>query len=210
MTTADWYFDFISPFAYLQWTQRERFAGVIELRPTPLLFAGVLGHWGHKGPAEIGPKRRFTYRQVVWLARRLDVPLRLPPAHPFNPLRALRLCIALDNEPAVIDAIFRAIWAEGGDLNRDEDWRALTASLDVPDADARLQADAVKQALRDNTEQAIARGVFGVPTLAIGEELFWGLDAGDMALDYAADPERFCHDPELQRIDRLPEGVRRQ
>lgn len=210
MTTADWYFDFISPFAYLQWTQRERFASVIELRPIPLLFAGVLGHWGHKGPAEIAPKRRFTYRQVVWLAHRLDVPLRLPPAHPFNPLRALRLCIALDNDPAVIDAIFRAIWAEGGDLNRDDDWGALTAALGVTDADARIQTDAVKQALRDNTEQAIARGVFGVPTLAIGEELFWGLDAGDMALDYAADPERFRHDPELQRIDRLPEGVRRQ
>lgn len=210
MTTADWYFDFISPFAYLQWTQRARFAGAIELRPTPLLFAGILGHWNHKGPAEIGPKRRFTYRQVVWLAHRLAVPLRFPPAHPFNPLRALRLCIALDNDPAAIDAIFRAIWAEGGDLNRDDDWRALTSSLGVTDADALIAADTVKQALRDNTEQAIARGVFGVPTLAIGEELFWGLDAGDMALDYAADPARFDRDPELQRIDKLPEGVRRQ
>lgn len=210
MTTADWYFDFISPFAYLQWSRRERFAGVIELRPIPLLFAGVLAHWGHKGPAEIDPKRRFTYRQVVWLARRLDVPLRFPPAHPFNPLRALRLCIALDNDPAVIDAIFKAIWAEGGDLNRDQDWRALTEALGARNADALIAADAVKRALRDTTEQAIARGVFGVPTLAIGEALFWGLDASDMALDYAADPAHFDRDPELQRIDQLPEGVHRQ
>lgn len=209
MTTADWYFDFISPFAYLQWTQRERFAGAIALRPIPLLFAGILGHWGHKGPAEIAPKRRFTYRQVIWLARRLEVPLRFPPAHPFNPLRALRLSIALGNDPVIIDAIFRAIWAEGGDLNRDADWRTLTTALDIADADVRIQAEPVKQALRDNTEQAIARGVFGVPTLAIGETLFWGLDAGDMALDYAADPARIDRDPELQRIDQLPSGVRR-
>ncbi len=208
MIIADWYFDFISPFSYLQWAQRRRFEDSFALRPVPILFAGVLAHWGHKGPAEIDSKRRFTYRHVAWLAQRLEIPLRFPPAHPFNPLRALRLGIALDNEPAVIDAIFQAIWRDGGDLGRDADWQALTTVLGVDDAAARLGAEPVKTALRHNTEQAIARGVFGVPTLAIGEQLFWGLDAGDMAMDYAADPDRF--DPEWQRLDQLPLGVRRQ
>ena len=86
----DWYFDFISPFAYLQSERLPAVSGALDLRYRPVLFAGILGAHGQKGPAEIPAKRVFTYRHVLWTARSRGVPLRFPPAHPFNPLPALR------------------------------------------------------------------------------------------------------------------------
>ncbi len=120
---ADWYFDFVSPYAYLQLMDFKRLPDSLEIRYRPVLFAGLLKHWGQKGPAEIPAKRRHTYRQCQWLADRAGVPFKFPPVHPFNPLRALRLCIALGTEPAVIGAIFEFIFAEGRDIQSDEDWR---------------------------------------------------------------------------------------
>ncbi|MDQ1347273.1 MAG: hypothetical protein QG573_642, partial [Acidobacteriota bacterium] len=106
MKTADWYFDFISPFAYLQSERLARFDGKLDIRPVPLLFAGLLKHWGQKGPAEMATKRRFTYRQVQWLADRNGIPFRFPPQHPFNPVRALRAAVALDSSIDAIHTIF--------------------------------------------------------------------------------------------------------
>jgi 2-hydroxychromene-2-carboxylate isomerase len=95
MKTADWYFDFISPFTYLQSERLSRFDGKLAIRPVPVLFAGLLKHWGRKGPAEMATKRRFTYRQVQCVAERNGIPFRFPPQHPFNPVRALRAAVAL-------------------------------------------------------------------------------------------------------------------
>ncbi|MBA3902308.1 MAG: 2-hydroxychromene-2-carboxylate isomerase [Rhodocyclaceae bacterium] len=209
MKTADWYFDFISPFAYLQSEALGRFDGRLAVRPVPVLFAGLLRHWGQKGPAEMMPKRRFTYRQVQWLAEKNGIPLRFPPQHPFNPVRALRLAVALDASLDAIHEIFRFIWREGRDINAPEAWAELARRLDVADLDARCNAPEVKDRLRQNGEEALAAGVFGVPTLAVGGELFWGFDAGDMALDYLADPARFSRG-EYARLDDLPVGAARK
>src|SRR5580700_4734549 len=96
MKSAEWYFDFVSPFAYLQLEAFDELCGA-RVTFRPVLFAGLLNHWGHKGPAEIPQKRRFTYRFVQWLAERDGVPLKFPRAHPFNPIKALRLAIAAGN-----------------------------------------------------------------------------------------------------------------
>lgn len=206
---ADWYFDFVSPYAYLQLMDFERLPDSLEIRYRPILLAGLLGHWGQKGPAEIPTKRRQTYRQCQWLADRAGIPFRFPPAHPFNPLRPLRLCIALGAEPAVVGTIFRFIFSEGRDVQSDEEWKVLTARLNADDADALTSKPWVKSALRENTEQAARRGVFGVPTFAVGDELFWGADLTDMLLDFLADPELFSRG-EMARIDSLPIGAERR
>ncbi|HSD61822.1 MAG TPA: DsbA family protein, partial [Burkholderiales bacterium] len=75
---VDWYFDFVSPYSYLQFMKFPALPEGIALRLRPVLFAGLLDAWGHKGPAEIPAKRRFTYRQVVWVAKRDGIPLRFP------------------------------------------------------------------------------------------------------------------------------------
>lgn len=206
MRSADWYFDFISPFSYLQ---SERLLELpVAIRARPVVLAGFLGHWGQKGPAEIASKRRFTYEHIVWLARRDAIGLRFPPRHPFNPIRPLRLAIALQSDPDAIRTIFRFIWRDGGEVDTEQGWADLCRILGVADADERIARPEVKEALRRNGEEALAAGVFGVPTLVIGGRIFWGYDATPMAYDYLTDPARF-ESGEMERVEGLPVGKAR-
>ena len=205
---ARWYFDFISPFAFLQWRRlRDASLGIVP-EPVPILFAAVLAHHGQKGPAEIPGKRVFTYRHVIWRARREGIALRFPPGHPFNPLAALRLSIALGNRPEAIDAIFDHVWIEGRAADRAEALAPIGARFGVEVASA-IAEPAVKDTLKRNTEGAIAAGVFGVPTLALDDFLFWGDDATAMAADYVAG-RLDLGDAEYGRISALPESASRR
>ncbi len=206
---ADWYFDVVSPFAYLQFAGFDRLPGDLAINLKPVLFAGLLGHWETKGPAEIPAKRRQTYRYCHWLAGKRGVPFKVPPRHPFNPLVVLRLAIALGAGSEVVGAIFRHIWGEGNDGQDPESLAALAASLGVDDLEARVSDRAVKRQLRANTDEAIARGVFGIPTFVIDEEIFWGDDATEMMLDFLADPELFRRG-DLGRLGDLPTAAVRK
>jgi 2-hydroxychromene-2-carboxylate isomerase len=203
-----WYFDFISPFAYLAWPRVRALQArhAIELRP--ILFAGVLDHLAIKGPAEIPAKRRFTYRHVAWQARRQSTPLVPPPTHPFNPLPALRLCVAAGSTPAAVTAIFDWIWAQGLAADTTEAIAPLASRLGIDDPTVLGSAE-VKTTLRDNFDAALAAGVFGVPTLDIDGELFWGNDAIDFAAAVLADPG-VLRSPEFLAMDALPIGVTRR
>ncbi len=177
-----YFFDPVSPYAWLAF---DALPQALEgcsywVDHQPVLFAGLLRHWGHKGPAEIPPKRDWTYRHVAWLAARQGTTLQLPAAHPFNPLPLLRLALAcapaggLPNR-RVVEALFRHAWAAGGaDASDPERLAALTAAL-APTRDP--QGEAVKAELRAATEAAASAGVFGVPTFGLDGRLFWGLDA---------------------------------
>lgn len=205
MKTADWYFDFISPYAYLQSARLGELARHANIRPRPVLFAGLLNHHGQLGPAEIAPKRKFVFRQSLWMAKRQGIPMKLPPAHPFKPLPPLRLALATDCDIAAIKTIFDFIWRDGHDIDNPDEWRQLTDTLGLENVDARLSDPAIKQALRENTDEAIAHGVFGVPTLVIDGEIFWGHDAADQFLDYLSDPARMRRDV-FEPVDALAQG----
>ena len=202
----DWYFDFISPFAYLQWRRLRRDHPEVALNPKPLLFAAILNHVGQLGPAEIPQKRRHTYRIVLWQARAAGIPLHFPPAHPFNPLPALRLCLAAPDRMQAIDAIFAHIWEHGRLADSVEALADVPASLGIDDP-AAIARDEVKRELLANGEEAMALGVFGVPTLRVRDELFWGNDATDLALAHARDPDAL--DAEMRRVDAIPEAIQR-
>jgi 2-hydroxychromene-2-carboxylate isomerase len=204
---ADWYFDFISPFAYLQTARLPELEPHVELTLKPVLFAALLDHWGQLGPAEIAPKRSFIYAQTGWLARRYRIAFKSPRAHPFNPLRLLRLAIHLGPTPATVKRLFEFVWAEGQIPEDESAWRHLVQELGVENADAAITRPEVKAQLRKNTEEAIAAGVFGVPTIAIGGKIFWGFDSTQMLLDYLSDPEPFRRDD--ARIAVLPIGAER-
>ena len=203
----DWYFDFISPFAYLQWRRLRRDHPEVALNPKPLLFAAILNHVGQLGPAEIPQKRRHTYRIVLWQARAAGIPLHFPPAHPFNPLPALRLCLAAPDRMQAIDAIFAHIWEHGRLADSVEALADVAASLGIDDP-AAIARDEVKRELLANGEEAMALGVFGVPTLRVRDELFWGNDATELALAFARDPGTL--DAEMRRVDAIPEVVQRR
>ncbi len=209
MTAAEWYFDFVSPFSYLQNVGFDRLPRDLEIGYRPVLFAGLLNHWEHKGPAEIPAKRVQTYRHCLWWAERHDIPFKMPPAHPFNPLGALRLAIALECEPNAVRDIFRFVWAEGRDAGDAEALGALARRLGLDDPEARLAAPEVKAALRDNGTRAIELGVYGVPTFVVNGELFWGLDTTDLMLDYLKDPGLLGRG-EMARIGTLPAAAARR
>jgi 2-hydroxychromene-2-carboxylate isomerase len=181
MNHLTFWFDPVSPFAYLAF---ERLPQVLEgvsydVSYRPILFAGLLKHWGQKGPAEIEPKRAWTFRHVHWLAQHHGIEMATPSQHPFNPLAQLRLLLAC--APAggtpnrrACEAVLRHIWIGGLDANDPARMAALVQEL-AP----RLAPDdaSVKQALKDSTAAALERGVFGVPTIEVDGRLFWGVDA---------------------------------
>jgi len=206
---ARWYFDVISPFAYLHFKQFARLPADLEIEYIPVLFAGLLNHWEHKGPAEIPAKRLHTYRYCTWSARKLGIPFRLPPAHPFNPLSALRLIIATGVKPEVIHSVFDFIFRDGRDIGDPAEWQALTSILGVNNVDQLIADPTVKQRLIDNTNTAIAAGVFGVPTFECRGALFWGSDTIDWMNEFLTTPEIFSS-PEMQRVASLPFGAERK
>ncbi|KVD24526.1 2-hydroxychromene-2-carboxylate isomerase [Burkholderia ubonensis] len=207
-TTATWYFDFVSPFAYLQLEQFERLPPTLAIEPRPIVLGALLAHWGQKAPAEIAAKRVFTYRHAQYRADRLGIPFRMPPAHPFNPIRPLRLAIAMGGSLDVIRRIFRHIWRDGHDVASPEGFAALCDAVGFPEGMSAVDAQEVKDALRAHTDHAIAHGVFGVPTFEWDGELFWGEDATAMFVDCVAS-RAWLDSPEVRRISALPDGIRR-
>jgi 2-hydroxychromene-2-carboxylate isomerase len=203
--SVDWYFDFISPFAYLASETLDRIPESYEIRPQPILFAGLLQHWETKGPAEIDPMRKFTFRHISWLANKNDIPLNLPPEHPFNPLPYLRLSIAMHNDLALVRRIFRFIWGEGGAISNTEAWQALMSELNIENYEALMADPIVKGDLRNNTENAVNRGMFGVPGFVVDNEIFWGFDSMDFLIDYIENPG-LLKTATIKAADRLPEG----
>lgn len=177
------FFDYISPYAHLAWAQTPAFAAShdVVFEPCPILFAALLDRWGHKGPAEIPPKRLFTFRDVVRRAHRLGVPIAMPRSHPFNPLLALRATLAAPAElrPQVTSALFRTIWSERGDPADEATLVASLAQVDPRQAPEWLRQATqpqVKAALHDATDRALEAGVFGVPSIVVQGQVLWGQD----------------------------------
>lgn len=181
------HFDVVSPYAWLAF---DALPQALEgcsywVDYQPVLFAGLLQRHAHKGPAEIAPKRDWTYRHVAWLAHRQGTPLQMPAVHPFSPLPLLRLMLAcapaggLPNR-RVVEAAFRHVWAADGADPRDPARLSALAESLAPVRDP--SGPEVKAELRASTEAAGAAGVFGVPTVDLGGRLFWGLDALPMVV----------------------------
>jgi 2-hydroxychromene-2-carboxylate isomerase len=206
--------DYISPYAYIAWTQvhalAERHGRTVE--PVPVLFAAMLNANDTRGPAEIPAKRLYTFKDVLRTAAHLGIPLTPPAAHPFNPLLALRvtaLPMPAPTRKVLIDRLFQATWGGGvGVTDRDLIDR-LAAEAGVPDAVARASSLGIKQQLRDNTSRAIAEGVFGVPTVQVDGELFWGYDSFGNLDRFLSGAEAIDPDVVSRWID-LPAAARRR
>lgn len=205
------YLDFISPYAYLAFERLPQALEGISHAVTyqPVLFASMLKAHGTIGPAELAPKRDWTYRHVLWLAQHQGTPMQMPAAHPFNPLPLLRLALACSPDGApnrwVCETVFRHVWAEGGDPNDPQRLARLSEQLQ-PVRDP--SGEQVKAQLRACSQQAIEAGVFGVPTVASEGKLFWGLDALPMLRDHLLGGPWFDQ-PHWEQASRLPVGIQR-
>ena len=212
MKTITFYLDFISPYAWLAFQALPQALQGISHRIVhkPVLFGAMLKHHGQLGPAEIPAKRDWTYRQVLWLARQQGCELTLPAAHPFNPLGLLRLAVACDpdGEPNryICEQVFRHVWCSGEDAADADRLALLTAQLQPAREPASPEA---KQALQANTEEALARGLFGVPSFVVDDKVFWGQDALPMLRAYLLGDDWF-DGPDWNAVQTTAVGVRRQ
>lgn len=204
MERARWYYDLVSPFAYLHFHRLAPLRERLHIEPVPVLLAGMLKHWETKGPAETAPKRLHTYQFCVWQAGVQGLPFRMPPRHPFNPLAALRLMVALDAGDDTIRQAFAFIFGEGRDPERE--FEALAQRLGAGDAATLVGKPEVKQKLIANTQEAIAQGVFGVPTLVLRGQVFWGNDTVDWATRFLDEPGLFER-PEYVAAREIDVGV---
>jgi 2-hydroxychromene-2-carboxylate isomerase len=177
------YFDYISPNAYLAWKQLPALARRFRRRvvPVPVLYPGLLGAHGLLGPMEVPPKARWMKKDILRKTRRLGIPFAPPPSHPFNPLLALRvssLPMPEDTLVRLINELFDATWGGGPGVTDPGTVAALAAEagLDGPEAVVAAGRQEAKDLLRRRTEDAVRDGIFGVPTVQVGEELFWGFD----------------------------------
>ncbi|MEQ9324469.1 MAG: 2-hydroxychromene-2-carboxylate isomerase [Polyangiaceae bacterium] len=206
------YFDFISPYAYLAWAILKKRGEPVVLEP--ILFAGLLNHHGQLGPAEIPAKRQWLLKDTRRQAQRHGVPLGHPASHPFRPLTALRVsqrAVAGEHQPAVVSALFHHGWVAGGELGDDDAIsEALTrAGLDGDALVAAANQPPAKEALKQATAGAIEHGVFGVPTLSVDGELFWGSDRIDDALAHR-DGELVITDDDVRDAMTMPATAHRK
>jgi 2-hydroxychromene-2-carboxylate isomerase len=210
MKTITCHLDFISPYAHLAFEAvPHTLQGISHVMVyKPILFAALLKHHGQLGPAEIPGKREWTYRQVLWQAKQHGIRLDMPQAHPFNPLALLRLAVACDAQGLpnrfVCETIFHHVW-HGGALAEDPSRLAALSAQLQPARDPN--SPEVKDQLKANTEEAIARGLFGVPTFAVDDQLFWGFDALPMLRAYLDGDAWF--DGEWHSVASVAQGIRR-
>ena len=209
MKHITFYLDFISPYAYLAFEKLpEVLMGLsYSVSYKPVLLGAILRHHGQLGPAEIPAKREWTYRHVQWLGHYHEVQLTMPAVHPFNPLPLLRLAIACaragETNRYVCEAVFRHVWGGGADALDPARLQMLREQL-LPQVDP--QADAVKAQLRQHTDGAIARGVFGVPAFEVDDKLFWGFDALPMLREYL-DGDAWFDGPGWSDVARVTQGL---
>ena len=212
MKQITFYLDFISPYAYLAFEKLPQALEGLSYHVVykPVLFGGILKHHGQLGPAEIAPKRDWTYRQVLWLAHTHGIELQMPSAHPFNPLALLRLAVACDARGSpnryVCETLFRHVWRGGADAADATRLQALSAELPPHDD---VASDEVKNRLKNNTQDAIAQGVFGVPMFEVDGKLFWGMDALPMLRAWLENDAWFSGS-DWDSVNRIGVGISRQ
>jgi 2-hydroxychromene-2-carboxylate isomerase len=186
------YFDFISPYAWLAWRPLvnlvQKYSSLVTFQPIPILFAGLLNAHGQLGPAEIPPKRLWLIKDIIRRAKLQNLQVNPPPTHPFNPLLSLRIAsidsIHSEMKIKLISEFFDAIWIHGYDISdtlviQELLEKKLNYSLEeINEIFLKAKNEKIKNKLRDETNEAIQRyGVFGVPTTLVDEELFWGSES---------------------------------
>jgi 2-hydroxychromene-2-carboxylate isomerase len=212
MKHISFHLDFISPYAYLAFEQLPvALMGLsYSVSYKPVLLGALLKHHGQLGPAEIPAKRDWTYRHVQWLGHAQQLELAMPSVHPFNPLPLLRLAIACakgaDPNRYVCETLLRHVWRGGADALDAARLQALRAQLAPVLAS---DSDEVKARLRQNTDEAIAMGVFGVPAFTVDDKLFWGFDALPMLRGYLMG-EAWFEGPGWTEVGKVSSGISRK
>ncbi|HEV3425960.1 MAG TPA: 2-hydroxychromene-2-carboxylate isomerase [Paraburkholderia sp.] len=201
-----WFYDFVSPFTYLLLEQHDKWPG-FPFVFTPVVLSELYQHWGQRPAYGVPTKRVYTYRHALFRAEQLGIPFKMPPAHPFDSTKPLLLAVAAKADIQCVREIFRFIWREGRDPSSADGFAELCERVGLPDGPELIGSEEIKAQLRRNTADAIALGVFGVPTFWLNNQLFWGEDALPMVL-YCARTPNWLESKEVKRISSLPSGMK--
>ncbi|WP_415766926.1 2-hydroxychromene-2-carboxylate isomerase [Pseudomonas sp. ZB1P45] len=190
--TVEFYFDLGSPATYLAYTQLPKICEQTDsqLIYIPILLGGIFKATGNASPATIPAKGRYMFQDLDRYAKRYGVPLKFNPQFPINTLMLMRAVTGIqlrhpERFQAFIDCLFHGLWVEGHSL----DDLATVASVltqygfDPNEVLALTVDEEVKAALKDNTEKAVQRGVFGAPSMFVDNQLFFGQDRLDFVLE---------------------------
>lgn len=191
MKELNFYFDFLSPFSYFAWLKLKPLSKELNLKINykPVALGPLLNHWEIKGPGEVTPKREFLLKQMLRYASKNNIPFTTPKTHPFNSLYALRLSLkgaAGEHQERVIETFWKAGWQTRIDMGEPEELLAALRANDLP-ADELYEKSFTREAkaeLKNNIQEAITKGVFGVPSFVVDDELFWGADAMNELTDF--------------------------
>ena len=200
---AVFYYDIISPFSYFYVMQRQRLDQYLDIVPVPILLGGLLRSTNNHGPGEIAAKRPHTYQYCIWLASKLGLPFKFPPHHPFSTVAAQRLLVQINADWKTVERAFTFVWVEGKDPNLA--WSEFCLHLGVSADTAIPSSLEVKEKLILNTNQAQSDGAFGVPSLVVNGQCFWGVDTIDWTLDFLKHPKMF-DESAYQNAKHMPNG----
>ena len=193
--TIEFYFDFGSPAAYLAATQLPHIAADTgaTLAWKPMLLGGVFQATGNHSPADIKPKGPYLNNDLKRFAKRYGVPFVHNPHFPINTLLLMRGATGLQMQQperfaSYADAVFQAIWVDGMNMNDPATVATVlqAAGFDAAELVALANAQATKDQLKAMTQEAVTRGVFGAPTMFVGDDMFWGQDRLDFVREALA------------------------
>lgn len=193
--SVDFYFDFGSPASYLASTQLPLLCADIgaELVWKPMLLGGVFQATGNQSPAAIPAKGPYVFEDLKRFARRYGVPFQYNPYFPINTLLLMRGATGMQmHEPerfhAYVEAVYHAMWVEPRNLNDAATVAAVfeEAGFEPERLLALANDPEVKNRLKADTEAAVRRGVFGAPTMFVGQQMFWGQDRLDFVREALA------------------------
>jgi 2-hydroxychromene-2-carboxylate isomerase len=190
--TVEFYFDLGSPATYLAYTQLPNICAQTDsqLIYVPFLLGGVFKATGNASPATIPAKGRYMFIDLDRYAKRYGVPLTINPHFPINTLVLMRAVTGVQlRQPerfaAFIDCLFKALWIDGRNLNDPATVGAVLSEngFDPQEILALSAEEEVKNALKDTTEKAVQRGVFGAPSMFVDGQLFFGQDRLDFVVE---------------------------
>jgi 2-hydroxychromene-2-carboxylate isomerase len=216
MTVKDlyFYFDYISPYSFLAWKKIGNLCKHYNLKliAEPVVFGAILSHWDTRGPAEIMPKRDYTFKDTLRSAARENIKINFPPAHPFNPLLALRATCLMETHNdyhKFINHLYDLCWQQGEDLNNKSLIGNLLQSYGIENGVDKCSEEKTKKILKDKTDKAVEKGIFGVPSMLVEAEIFWGNDRFEFLENYIQGKDPVT--PELlEKLKNLPVGISRK
>ncbi|MFZ8933587.1 MAG: 2-hydroxychromene-2-carboxylate isomerase [Bacteriovoracaceae bacterium] len=177
----NFYFDFLSPYSYLAWNKIRNYSYEVDCYPVPL--SKIIKSYDTKGPAEIGPKRNFLMKDLLRKCNQGNIPFIPPKALPFNSLYALRFClkgVSGKEQKKLIDIFFEASWGRGENIDSEESIKLLFKNKNLTNFEQLLEKSSTREArleIKNNIQSALDLGVFGVPSITVNDELFWGVES---------------------------------